>query len=505
MRNGSVPLVEMTRISKEFPGVQALSGVDFKLERGEVHVLFGENGAGKSTLISILSGVYRPTSGSMRIDGEEVDFRSVHDATERGVGTVFQEFSLVPTLTVFENVYLGGEPTRGPFIDRRAMAKGAELLFHDLGFEIDIRRSVSELSRAEQQMVEIAKAFHAKARVLILDEPTASLSEKETRKLFAFITKAAADGVGIIYISHRIQEFREIADNISVLRDGRLIATVPARETSEKSLVELMTGRSIDQIYPKIMRQPDCKTLMTLRQVHSAGVRGVDIDVRSGEVLGVAGLVGSGKSRVWRSVLGLQPITGGTVTLKGRDVTHAATRRVLREGIFYLPPDRKSEGLQLTATARENIKLSLLDRPDVVGRLGIVSQRRSRAFADFIGQRVDISKYNMGRTVSKLSGGNQQKVLFGKGFCAERDIYIFDEPTVGVDMGTRAALYRLIKEIAEDGRAVVVISSDLPEVMNLAHRLLVFSKGEVLAELTGSQIVEENVLKHFFPQTELAA
>ena len=505
MSDGTAPLVEMTRISKEFPGVKALSGVDFKLERGEVHVLFGENGAGKSTLISILSGVYRPTSGSLRMDGEEVELHSVHDAAKRGVGTVFQEFSLVPTLSVFENVYLGREPGRGPFVDRRAMAKGAEALFHELGFEIDVRRSVSELSRAQQQMVEIAKAFHAKARVLILDEPTASLTEKETRKLFAFIAKAAQEGVGIIYISHRIHEFGEIADKITVLRDGRLIATVPARGASEATLVELMTGRSIDKIYPKIDRQPDGKTLMALRGVEAAGVRGVDIDVRAGEVLGVAGLVGSGKSRVWRSALGLQPMAAGTVTLKGRDVTHAATRTLLRGGVFYLPPDRKSEGLQLAATVRENIKLSLLERPGIVGAFGLLSQSRSHALADRIAQRVDIAPGNMGRAVSKLSGGNQQKVLFGKGFGAERDIYIFDEPTVGVDMGTRAALYRLIKELAESGKAVVVISSDLPEVMNLSHRLLVFSQGRVAAELTGADINEEAVLKHFFPQTEAAA
>lgn len=505
MPNGPVPVIEMTRISKEFPGVKALSGVDFKLARGEVHVLFGENGAGKSTLISILSGVYRPSSGTLRIDGEEVAFHSVHDAAERGIGTVFQEFSLVPTLSVFENVYLGREPRRGAFIDRRAMAAGARALFQDLGFDIDIRRRVSNLSRAQQQMVEIAKALHAKARVLILDEPTASLSEKETRKLFAFIAKASAGGVGIIYISHRIQEFREIADNISVLRDGRLIATVPARDTSEKVLVELMTGRSIDQIYPEINRRPGSAALMTLRQIQSAGVRGVDIDVRAGEVLGVAGLVGSGKSRVWRSILGLQPITGGTVTMKGCDVTHATTRDMLRRGVYYLPPDRKSEGLQMTATARENINLSLLGRPDVVGRLGFLLPRRRQVLADAIGARVDIARGGMDRVVSKLSGGNQQKVLFGKGFGAEREIYIFDEPTVGVDMGTRAALYQLIKEIAEAGKAVVVISSDLPEVMNLSHRLLVFSKGKVSAELAGSEIVEGNVLNHFFTETGVEA
>ncbi|MCV3205295.1 sugar ABC transporter ATP-binding protein [Mesorhizobium sp. YC-39] len=499
------PLVEMTGITKTFLSVKALSNVDFRLLPGEVHVLFGENGAGKSTLISILSGVYKQTSGSLRIDGQEVELQSVHDAAKFGIGTVFQEFSLVPTLRVYENVYLGREPRRGLFLDRRAMIAGAQNLFNELDFEIDVRRPVSALSRAEQQMVEIAKAFLAKARVLILDEPTASLTEKETRKLFGFIARARAEGVGIIYISHRIQEFAEIADQISVLRDGRMIGTVSAKETSEHALVELMTGRAIDQIYPEIARSPDGETVLSLTNIVSAGVHGVSVDVRAGEVLGVAGLVGSGKSRLWRSVLGLQPIRAGRVMLKGRDVTGKVTRELLRGGVFYLPPDRKTEGLQLAATARDNIALSLLGRDDVSNRIGFISPRRSRELADGIAARVDISPSYLNRSVSKLSGGNQQKVLFGKGFAKEHDIYIFDEPTVGVDMGTRSALYRLIKEIAEAGKAVVVVSSDLTEVMHLAHRLVVFSKGRVAAELAGAAISEENVLKHFFADTRVPA
>lgn len=498
------PLVEMTGISKEFPGVKALSSVDLRLNRGEVHVLFGENGAGKSTLISILSGVYRPSAGSISIDGREVQFHSVHDAVEAGIGTVFQEFSLVPTLKVFENLYLGREPKRGPFIDSRTMLSEARKLFEDLDFELDVERPTSSLSRAQQQMVEIAKAFRSNARVLILDEPTASLTDRETERLFSFIEKSTAAGVGIIYISHRIQEFQRIADRITVLRDGHLIATVDARATSEHRLIGLMTGRSVDTIYPKIERRQDGPVVMALRGIRTDGVCGVDLDVRSGEVLGVAGLVGSGKSRVWRAALGLQRITAGTVSLKDRDVTHKPTRHLLKNGVFFLPSDRKSEGLQLAASAHENIELSLLDRSDVVSR-GILSSRRSWTFTSSIGEKVSLAKGAMNRTVSKLSGGNQQKVLFGKGFGAERDIYIFDEPTVGVDMSTRVALYQLIKEIAEAGKAVVVISSDLPEVMNLAHRLVVFSKGRISAELTGSEISEESILRFFFAETEGSA
>jgi len=494
----ATPLVEMLAISRQFPGVKALDGVNFTLMAGEVHVLFGENGAGKSTLISILAGVYRPTSGVVRINGAAVDFASVKDSRDAGIGAVFQEFSLVPTLTVAENIYLGNEPLSGPLINRRAMRRDAQRLFDDLGFAIDVTRSVMSLSRAEQQMVEIAKAFQANARILILDEPTASLTERETERLFEIIASARARGVGIIYISHRIHEFAAMADRITVLRDGKLIGTVGARELSETALVEMMTGRSIDQIYPHIARAEKPEVVLSLRGLRAWGVSGVDLDVRSGEVLGIAGLVGSGKSRTFRAVIGLNQISSGTVSFHGRDITGAAPPQLIGQGIFYLPSDRKAEGLLLAASGRDNIAVSMLNRRDTGGLFGLRSFSKVRALTDEVGRRVDLSRAFLDRAVSKLSGGNQQKVLFGKGFGADYDLYILDEPTVGVDMGTRAALYRLIKQIAEAGKAVVVISSDLPEVMNLAHRLVVFSHGRISAELERPQISEQAVLKAFF-------
>ncbi len=499
------PLVEMTAITKAFPGVKALDGVNFTLVPGEVHVLFGENGAGKSTLISILAGVYPPSSGQLRINGEAVRFASVKDARAAGIGAVFQEFSLVPTMSVAENIFLGDEPLIGPFIDRRAMRAGAEKLFADIGFAIDVTKPLASLSRAEQQMVEIAKAIHARARILILDEPTASLTERETAKLFAIIGEAKASGVGVVYISHRIHEFSAVADRITVLRDGRLIGTVGARDLSETALVEMMTGRSIDEIYPPILRAEAPETIMTIRGLHAWGVNGVDIDIRRGEVLGIAGLVGSGKSRAFRAVLGLNDTVSGKVTLKGQDMTGAPPHRLIDGGVFYLPSDRKSEGLVLSATGRDNIAWSMLGRTDALGALGLLSPGRTRDLTDEIGRRVDLSHAYLERTVSKLSGGNQQKVLFGKGFGEARELYIFDEPTVGVDMGTRAALYRLIKQIAEAGKAVVVISSDLSEVMHLSHRLLVFANGRIAAELEGDGIREQTVLGYFFQDERQSA
>jgi len=488
----------MLDISKQFPGVKALDGVNFTLDAGEVHVLFGENGAGKSTLISILAGVYKPSSGIVRINGAAVEFGSVRDSRKAGIGAVFQEFSLVPTMTVAENIYLGDEPRHGPLVDRGAMRRGAQRLFDDLGFDIEVTRSVAALSRAQQQMVEIAKAFHANARILILDEPTASLTERETERLFEIIASAKARGVGIIYISHRIHEFAAMADRITVLRDGRLIGTVGARDLSEKALVEMMTGRSIDQIYPEIARAENPEVVLSLRGLSAWGLSGIDLDVRRGEVLGVAGLVGSGKSRTFRAVIGLADITAGQVTFHGRDITGLTPPKLIAQGIFYLPSDRKTEGLLLAASGRENIAVSMLDRRETLGLFGMRSMGKVRQLTDDVGRRVDLSKAFLERAVSKLSGGNQQKVLFGKGFGADYDLYILDEPTVGVDMGTRAALYRLIKQLAEAGKAVVVISSDLPEVMNLAHRLVVFSHGRISAQLEQDQISEQTVLNAFF-------
>jgi len=491
------PLVEMTGVTRIFPGVTALDNVNFQLLAGEVHVLFGENGAGKSTLISILSGVYPQSTGSVKLMGEEVSFGSVADAKAKGVAAVFQEFSLVPTLSVAKNIFLGSEPMIGPFIDRRKMEVEARKLFADLGFDIDVRAPVATLSRAQQQMTEIAKAIHSNAQVLILDEPTASLTERETKTLFRIVSEAKARGVGIVYISHRIQEFSVIADRITVLRDGKLIGTVAIADTTPSSLVEMMTGRAVGEIYPTIACADAPQVVMSVRGLHAWGVAGVDIDVRAGEVLGVAGLVGSGKSRAFRAALGLMSIDAGSVILNGKDLTGAATRKFLQQGVFYLPPDRKTEGLILSATARQNINLSLLFRDDVSTSTGL-SHARMNSLSTGIARKVDLTDAFMARPVANLSGGNQQKALFGKGFGRDYEIYIFDEPTVGVDMGTRAALYRLIKELAEAGKAVVVISSDLPEAMNLAHRLLVFAGGRISAEYIGADINENNVLKAFF-------
>lgn len=495
-------LIQTMALTRRYPGVVALNAVDFDLASGEVHVLFGENGAGKSTLISMLAGASRPSEGSILVRGEVVSFDTVADARALGISAVFQEFSLIPTMTVAENIFLGDEPRKGLFLDRRGMMEKARRLFADLEFEIDPRRRVSTLSRAEQQMVEIAKALHTDLSILILDEPTASLTDREVEHLFAVIERMKARGVGIIYISHRMQEFARIADRITVLRDGAKIGTVAMADTNEAELVEMMAGRAITEIYPEIARNPGAP-ILEIKGLHAWGVHGVDLTVRPGEVLGVAGLVGSGKSRSFRAMMGLLPVKAGAVTLKGQDVTGASTRDLMMDGAYYLPPDRKTEGLQLAFTVRSNLHQgAMIGRKS---RFGFLPWADIQQASEQIAERVELPVAYRGRLAAQLSGGNQQKTLFGRGLGRDYDLYIFDEPTVGVDMGARAAIYRLIADLAEAGKAVVVISSDLPEAMNLAHRLVVFSHGRISAELEGDDINEAAVLAHFFDEEGLSA
>ena len=496
-------LVETVALTKRYPGVRALDRVDFTLRNGEIHVLFGENGAGKSTLISLLAGAQRPTSGEIRFAGEAVTLESVRAARRRGISAVFQEFSLVPTLTVAQNMFLGDEPRRagGFLLDRACMRAEARAVLGRLEFPIDADALVGLLSRAEQQMVEIAKAFRGEVRVLILDEPTASLTEKETERLFALLARLKGRGVGIVYISHRIQEIRRIGDRITVLRDGRKIGTVDARTTDEDQLIEMMTGRPIAEIYPRIARNPG-EPLLEIRNLRTRGgeVRDASLEVRRGEVVGVAGLVGSGKSELLRAAFGVAPISAGQVRFKGRDVTGARPRAMLEAGMFYLPPDRREEGLVLPLSSHDNMTLPALRQYPQRRLLGWQSKVARLELSERIAPRVELAGRNLSRPVAQLSGGNQQKVLFAKGLVHDVDLFVYDEPTVGVDMGTRSSLYALVKQLCEAGSGVVVVSSDLPEILHLCHRAYVMRRGHLVAELAGEAITEATVLQHFFAE-----
>jgi ribose transport system ATP-binding protein len=491
-------LLRLQKISKHFPGVVALDAVDFDLRPGEVHVLFGENGAGKSTLISLVAGVYRPTAGRIEFRGQEIDLAAVHQARQLGISAVFQEFSLVPQLTVGENLFLGAELTQNAMLSKREMKTKAKAILDRLGFPLNPDIRVAYLSRAEQQMVEIAKAFRSDLSVLILDEPTASLTERETQRLFQLIEQAKASGVGIIYITHRMNEIKRIGDRITVLRDGKHVATLGVAEASETRLVELMTGRVIAQIFPKIAYKPgdlvlDVKNLSTATKT----VSNVSLQVRAGEVVGIAGLVGSGKSEVARACFGIEPLASGSVSFVGEDTTRRPPRQMLARGFFYVPPDRRAEGLVMMRGARENISLpSLSVAPFCRGPL--LDRAGERVKARELAQRLNLTPLNIERAVDHFSGGNQQKVMLAKALSREVKLFAFDEPTVGVDVGTRVAIYQFIRDLCEAGAAVLLISSDLPEILHLTNRAYIMHRGILRAELSGRNITEDRILSNFF-------
>ena len=493
-----IPLLRTEGLTKHYPGVDALVDVDFELAPGEVHVLFGENGAGKSTLISILAGANPPTRGQVYVSGEPVTFAGVREARARGISAVFQEFSLVPQLTVAENLFLGAEPTKHGLLDRGGENRKAQELLERLGFPLRADRQVQYLSRAEQQMVEIAKAFRSDLSVLILDEPTASLTERETESLFALIAQAKARGVGIIYITHRILEIRRIADRVTVLRDGRKVGMLKAADADETTLIQMMSGRPISQIFPKVKYAPGEVLLRAERITTQDGsVRDVSIEVRAGEIVGIAGLVGCGKSEVARACFGLLPLAKGKVSFAGQDVTGSNPRRMLDLGFSYLPPDRHKEGLVLSRSSVENVSLPALHLGAFSS--GIFLKRRAeRQTVSNLVRDLQLHPFDIDRDVGTFSGGNQQKVLIGKMLTREVKLFVFDEPTVGVDVSTRVSIYQLIAQLCEGGAGVLIISSDLPEILHLTNRAYVMFRGHVQVELQEGQITEDRVLSHFF-------
>jgi ribose transport system ATP-binding protein len=497
-KSAGTALLRLEGVSKRFPGIDALSLVDFDLRAGEVHVLFGENGAGKSTLISIIAGAEKPTAGRILLRGEPIEVGSVYEARQLGISAVFQELSLVPQLTVEENLFLGAEIERGFFLDKAEMHRRALGIIARLKFPLKPTDRVASLSRAEQQMVEIAKAFRTKPSILIFDEPTASLTEREADRLFAVIGEARKAGVGIIYITHRMGEIKRIGDRITVLRDGRKIATLPVECTSERKLVSLMTGRIIEQIYPTIALRPG-PILLDVRGLTTAdgSVSNASIRVRAGEIVGIAGLVGSGKSQLGRACFGAEHIVSGSVTLDGADLTGSPIRQIIRRGLFYIPSDRRQEGLVMVCGARENMALPSLDRPDFSSRLFLKRKSELQRTGE-LAKKVELKPNNLERHLEHFSGGNQQKVLIAKALTRDVRLFIFDEPTAGVDVGTRVAIYGFIKELCESGAGILLISSDLPEILHLTHRTYVMHRGELRAELHGADITQDNVLSHFF-------
>jgi simple sugar transport system ATP-binding protein/ribose transport system ATP-binding protein len=495
------PHVETRDLSKRFGGAQALREISVSIVRGSIHGLVGENGAGKSTLGKVIAGVHSPDRGELLVDGEQVAFHSPRDALARGVTTIAQEISLVPSRTVIENVYLGIETARFSVVQRRALRSRYDVLCDEVGFHIPPNVPVGALRVAEQQKVEILRAVARQAKLIVMDEPTASLTADESEKLFAVVRSLRDRGTTIVYVSHFLEEVLDLVDTVTVLRDGQVVLTGPAAGQTPSSLVTAMLGRPMEIAFPVKTPPPDdAPVVLSVDGLETNLLNDIGFEIRAGEILGLAGLVGSGRTEVARAIFGADARSGGTIELGGEPVSFSSPRAAVRHGVALLPENRKTEGLMMGRSIVENVSLPHLGE---VSRGGVLSMRReNRETAELI-ERLDVRGARAGNPVHELSGGNQQKVLFAKWLFRSPRLLIADEPTRGVDVGAKRAIYHLIHSLAADGMAVLLISSELEEVLGLSHRLLVMRGGSIVARLEGDEMSEDAVMAAAFA-TELA-
>ncbi len=488
-------LLQMTGIVKEFPGVRALGGVDLDVRAGEVHCLLGQNGAGKSTLIKVLSGFHQPDEGTLVWDGQETSFSTPAKAIENGVTTIYQELDLVEHLDVTENVFLGHEVSRAGFSQRGRARELVRALLARLGHsEISPTRLVGDLSPANQQIVSMARALSHDTRLLVLDEPSAVLDQQEVDNLFRVIRGLTAEGVAVIYISHRLEEIRQIGDRITVLKDGRTVGTgLAVADTPTPELIKLMTGRSIEYVFPnRPTVAADGPVVLEVKDLALAGVfSGVDLTVRAGEIVGLAGLVGAGRSEIIETIYGGRRASSGTVTVDGKPLRRGSVTAAVKAGMGLAPEERKSQGLLLDEAVYRNITMSSMSR---FARLGFLDRGEERRQAAELTTSLDVRPDGVTRAARTLSGGNQQKVVLARWLLRDCRVLILDEPTRGVDVGARSEIYQLVRSLADRGVAVVVVSSEIEEVLGLADRVLVVREGEVVHESAAADLDEARVL-----------
>jgi ribose transport system ATP-binding protein len=488
---GSGPILEARGIAKAFGPVTVLSGIDLTLEAGEVHAVIGENGAGKSTLMKLMAGHLAPTEGTIAVDGEPVTFAGPVDAEERGIVLVHQEILLAPHLTVAQNIFMGRELRRGLMVDDRTMNRQAAEALRELGAEIDPRAVVANLSIARRQLVQIARALHVPHRVVIFDEPTAALTPYETEALLKVIRDLRAKGVAVLYISHKLPEVAAIADRVTVLRDGLLVATHPAAELEPVEMARLMVGRDMSKLYPEREDTASDDTVLSVEYFSVPGyVSDAGFSLKRGEILGFAGLIGAGRTELMEGLVGLRS-GHGTVKVNGRQVHFHSAQQSMATGIVYLSEDRKGKGLLLAKDLRTNLTLATLER---FTRGPLIDNRREAAALDQAVQDFDIRTRRLDLLAGQLSGGNQQKLLLAKMMLAEPEIVIIDEPTRGIDIGTKGQIYRFIQELARDGKAVIVVSSEMQELIGICHRILVMRAGHIVGEVSGKAMTEDEIV-----------
>jgi len=489
------PLLSLDAVGKRFFGVVALDGVTFDLHRGEVHAVCGENGAGKSTLMKVISGEYQADGGTIRYKGREARFASSADAQREGIVMIHQELNLVPHLSVAENIFLAREPRRGWFIDRARLRADARANLDRLGGGIDPDAAVSSLSVAQQQMVEIAKALSMRAEVLIMDEPTSSLTDSETARLFEVIRELKRAGVGIVYISHRLEEMAGIVDRVTVLRDGRHVSTAAFADTTLDQIVSRMVGRALDDKFPPRTRVPAAEVVLSVRDLRRKDRFGpVSFELRRGEILGFAGLIGAGRTEVARAVFGADPVDGGTVELHGRALAIRSPMDAIRHGIAYLSEDRKAHGLAVKMTVAQNITLASMRA--VSGRWGFIRFAQELGEARRYIEALGIRTPGPHQVARLLSGGNQQKVVIAKWLLRDSRVIFFDEPTRGIDVGAKYAIYELMDRLAAQGIGIVLISSELPEILGLTDRVAVFHEGRLVRVLETGRTDQEEIMRH---------
>lgn len=487
-------ILEVSNIVKDFPGVRALDHVSFNLRKGEVHILVGENGAGKSTLMKILAGAYQADEGQILLRGKEEKITSPKQAQELGIGIIYQEFNLIPYLSVANNIFLGREPeSKAPcIIDRKRMHEESRKILEELNAPFDTKVKVHQLGIAQQQLVEVAKALSLNAEILIMDEPTAVLGAEEIKQLFLTIDLLKKKGVSIIYISHRLEEIFTIGDRATVLRDGKIIGTVNISDVKVNDIVKMMVGETVDAIFPRNIVSKKGEAIVRLVNVSKQGLlRNVNLEVRKGEIVGLAGIIGAGRTELAETIIGERSFDTGEIWLFGRQVRRINPARAVSLGVGLVPEDRKVKGLNLNMTIKDNVVMASLGK---TFPSGIISAPVEKKVADKYVRELDIVTPSIHRQTKFLSGGNQQKVVIAKWLCSQAQLFIFDEPTRGIDVGAKAEVHRLMDELVNQGAAILMISSELPEVLNMSDRIYVMYRGTLAREFEREQVTQEEVL-----------